>query len=125
MTLIPAIAFFLIIKPYAQSIYNTVDAIILLSFVLFCIGASAISLSNFNIKYRPFSCAMTGIGLSYPATYASVLVTYKMLPKCAILSLKRCFKKFTSVNHDLCEDALLEVGAVNDHESDAFLLDRD
>jgi hypothetical protein len=105
----------------------TVDAIILLSFVLFCIGASAISLSNFIVKYRPFSCAMTGIGILYPATYVSVLVTYKnlMLPKCAKPSLKRCFKKFTSVNHDQCEDALLEVGTVNDHESDAFLLDRD
>ena len=30
MSLIPAIAFFLIIKPYAQSIYNTIDAIILI-----------------------------------------------------------------------------------------------
>ena len=110
MSLIPAIAFFLIIKPYAQSIYNTIDAIILMSFVLFCVGASAISLSNFNVKYRPFSCAMTGIGILYPATYASILVTYKILPQCIKLSLKRCFRKFTSVNHDQCEDALLDIG---------------
>ena len=121
MALIPAIAFFLIVKPYAQSIYNTIDVIILMSFVLFCFGASATSLSNFNIKYRPFSCAMTGIGLLYPATYASVLVIYKILPKCVKLRVKGCVKKFTSENYDRHEDALLEVGVEND---DAFLLDR-
>ena len=117
MALIPAIAFFLIVKPYAQSIYNTIDAIILLSFVLFCVGASAISLSNFNVKYRPFSCAMTGIGILYPAAYASVLVTYKILPQCIKLSFKRCFRcfrKFTSANHDQCEDALLEIGVARE-----------
>ena len=114
MALIPAIAFFLIVKPYAQSIYNTIDAIILLSFVLFCVGASAISLSNFNVKYRAFSCAMTGIGILYPATYASVLITFKILPKCVKLSFKRCFRKFTSANHDQCEDALLEIGVARE-----------
>ena len=115
MALMPAVAFFLIVKPYTQSIYNTTDAIILMSFVLFCFGASATSLSNFNIKYRPFSCAMTGIGLLFPALYASVLVIYKILPKFVILHVKRYFRKFTPVNNrDQYEDALLEVGDVND-----------
>ena len=121
MALIPAIAFFLVVKPYAHSIYNTIDIITLMSFVLFCVGASAISLSNFNIKYRPFCCAMTGIGLLYPATYASVLLVCKILPKCVKLRVQRHFKKFSSVNHDQNEDALLEIGVENE---DDFFLDR-
>ena len=87
----------------------------------FALGHQLLFLSNFNIKYRPFSCAMTGIGLLYPALYASVLVIYKSSPKCVKLCVKRYVKRFTSENYDQHEDALLEVGVEND---DAFLLDR-
>ena len=41
MAIIPAIVFFLIVKSYRVRIYNTIDVIILLSFALFCCGASA------------------------------------------------------------------------------------
>ena len=95
-----------------------------MSFVLLCFGASAISLSNFNHKYRLFSFVMLGIGLLYLALYASVLGIYSTMPKSVKVHVKRYFKKFTSVNHgrgdEANEDALLEVGEEND---DDFLLD--
>ena len=121
IAIIPAIIFLLIIKPYAQKIYNTIDAIILILFALFCYGASAITLSNFNHKYRSFSSIIVGVGLLFPTIYAIMLVVYTILPKCAKLRIKRYFRKFTSVNHDQYEDALLEVGEDSD---DYFLLDR-
>ena len=121
MAIMPAIAFLLIVKPYAQSIYNTIDTIILMSFALFCYGASAITLSSFNHKYRSFYFIMTGIGLLFPATYASLLVILTISPKCAKLYVKQCFKRFILVNHDQYEDILLEVGEESD---DSFLLDR-
>ena len=124
MAIMIVIVFFLIVKPYTQSIYITIDTILLMSFVLLCFGASAISLSNFNHKYRLFSFVMLGIGLLYPALYASVLGIYSIMPKSVKVHVKRYFKKFTSVNHgrgdEANEDALLEVGEEND---DDFLLD--
>ena len=119
MAIIPAIVFLTIFKPYAQSIYNTIDVILLLSIVLFCFGASAISLGDY--KYLPFSCLIFGIGLLYPAMYASVLVIYTIMPNSVKVHVKRYFKKFTSVNHGRGDGAnVLEVGEEND---DDFLLD--
>ena len=63
---------------------------------------------------------MTGIGLLFPATYASLLVILTILPKFAKLHVKRCFKRFISMNHDQYEDVLLEVGEESD---DPYLLD--
>ena len=121
MAIMPAIAFLLIIKPYAVSIYNTIDAIILIAFALFCYGASAITLSSFNHKYRPLSMTMTGIGLLFPTIYATVVVIFAVLPKSAKLHVKKCLKRFASANHDRHEDALLEITEESD---DSFLLDR-
>lgn len=121
MANMPAIAFLLIIKPYAASIYNTIDAIILIAFALFCCGASAITLPGFNHKYHPLSMTMTGIGLVFPTIYASVVVTFALLPKSAKLRVKKCLKRFASANHDRHEDALLEITEESD---DSFLLDR-
>ena len=123
MAIMPAIAFLLIIncKPYAVSIYNTIDAIILIAFALFCYGASAITLSSFNHKYRPLSMTMTGIGLLFPTIYASVVITFAVLPKSAKLRVKKCLKRFASANHNRHEDALLEITEESD---DSFLLDR-
>ena len=121
MAIMPAIAFLLIIKPYAVSIYNTIDAIILIAFALFCYGASAITLSSFNHKYRPLSMTMTGIGLLFPTIYATVVVIFAVLPKSAKLRVKKYLKRFASANHDRHEDALLEITEESD---DSFLLDR-
>ena len=116
-----AVIFLLIIKPYAQRIYNTIDAIILFLFVLFCYGTSAIVLSNFNHKYRSFSGAIVGIGLVFRTIYVIMLVVYTILPKCSKLHVKRFFRKLTSVSHEHYENALLEIGEDSD---DPFLLDR-
>ena len=122
MAIIPVIVFLTIFKPYAQSIYNTNDVVILLlSIVLSSFGASATSLANYNLKYLPFSCLIFGIGLLYPAMYASVLVIYTIMPNSVKVHVKRYFKKFTSVNHGRGDGAnVLEVGEEND---DDFLLD--
>ena len=116
-----AVIFLLIIKPYAWRIYNTIDAIILFLFVLFCYGTSAIALSNFNHKYHSFSGAIVGIGLVFPTIYVIMLVVYAILPKCSKLHVKRFFRKLTSVSHEHYENALLEIGEDSD---DPFLLDR-
>ena len=121
MAIMPAMAFILIVKPYRVRIYNTIDAIILLSFALFCCGASAITLSSFNHKYRSFLIIMTGVGLLFPAIYAIVLVIFAILPRCVILRVRKFIKRFTLVNRDPYEDNLLEITEDND---DSFLLDR-
>jgi hypothetical protein len=121
MAIMPAIAFFLIVKPYRVSIYNTIDTIILLSFALFCYGASAITLSSFNHKYRSFSIVMTGVGLLFPTMYAFVLVIYAIFPKSAKLCVRKFIRRFTSVNHDRYEDALLEITEESD---DSFPFER-
>ena len=68
---------------------------------------------------------MTGVGLFFPAMYASVLVIYVILPKWATLRVRKFIKRLTSdsVNHDRYEDAgaLLEITEESD---DSFLLDR-
>jgi hypothetical protein len=122
MAIMPAIAFFLIVKPYRVSIYNTIDAIILLSFALFCYGASAITLTSFNHKYRSLSIVITGVGLLFPTMYASILVICAILPKSAKLYIiKKFIKTCTAMNHDRYEDALLEITEESD---DSFLFDR-
>ena len=121
MAIMPAMAFILIVKPYRVRIYNTIDAIILLSFALFCYGASAITLSSFNLKYRSFSIIMTGVGLVFPVMYATILVIYSIFPRWATLRVRKFINRFTSVNRDPYEDTLLEITEDND---DSFLLDR-
>ena len=86
-----------------------------MSIALFCYGASEITLSTTNIALFPFT--MTGIGLLFPATYASLLVILTILPKFAKLHVKQCFKRFISVNHDQYKDVLLEVGEESDDPS--------
>ena len=119
-----AIVFPLILKPYAQSTYNTNDVVLIISFVLFCFGTTASAVFSFNHKFIPFSCIILAIGLFYPAIYASVLIIYSIMPKSVKVRVKQYFKKFTLVNHGrgdgANEDALLEVGEEND---DDFLLD--
>ena len=109
MAIMPAIAFILIVKPYRVGIYNTIDGIILLSFALFCYGASAITLSSFNLKYRSFSIIVIGVGLVFPVMCATVLVIYAILPRWATLRVRKFIKRFTSVNRDPYEDTLLEI----------------
>ena len=117
--LITVTALVAVVQPYRQTMYNVVDTLFFLAFVLLCFSISGLVLSaSYYERYQDFASVMVGIALMLPLIYVTVLVVIKILPNkwtahakkflwCMYTKLCRDREQF-QIHREIEEDPLLQ-----------------
>ena len=93
LSTVPVIMLILLGKPYRNNIYNMLDVVFFLVLLMFTFSVTTIPLTSFDLNYLPYSVVTCVMALVFPPLYVLVLTVYTLLPKSAVLFIRRCFKK--------------------------------
>ena len=88
---IPVTAFLAIVRPYKKDLFNVIDIIFLLVFILFCLGAVSIAPCSPRWSYELFAYSVLILSLVFAPIYAFIVTVYMIVPKSVITYLKKCF----------------------------------
>ena len=82
-------SFLLVVRPYRESVYTTIDSVMLLSTIPLCFSAAGFALAAFDQRYAPFVVTMFGIGTLFPPTFATLLLIKTIASSNLLITSKR------------------------------------
>ena len=92
--LVPTASLLLVVRPYRRNVYNAIDAVMFLAFILSCFSACGFLLTVFDRRYEAFVNIMFGIGVVCPPIYANLLLIKTTTPNNLFTTTRTCFTKF-------------------------------
>ena len=98
LALIPVTAFYAIMRPYKNDIYNIIDIVFFLVTIMFCFTATSFSICSIESEcLLPINIAFS-ISVVFLPLYAIIISVYKLFPKalCRHLNKCRCISLFSS-----------------------------
>ena len=88
--LIPITAFYAVVRPYKNDIYNIIDIVFLLVTIMFCFTAAASAICSLETGCLLLDNTLWGLSAAFFALYALVISVYKLVPKVVYKYFKKC-----------------------------------
>ena len=90
IVLIPITAFYAIMRPYKNELYNVIDIVSLLVTVMFCFAATTSAICSLETECFLLINAAWVLSAAFFPLYALVISVYKLFPKSLCKYLKKC-----------------------------------
>ena len=88
---IPITAFYAVMRPYKNDLYNIIDTVFLLVTVMFCFAATSSAFCSLEAECLLFDNTVWVLSAAFPPLYMLIVSVYKLFPK--VLYIVKCFNK--------------------------------